>query len=134
MEEKNAMEQEKGFKITDKRGVTTPDQPNPTPAAATTTPEAAAAPNADGAAEFPEASMLTLILFLANSAQLGLGMMPDPDAQAPQRDLPQAQFYIDLLGMLKQKTQGNLTQEEADFLAEVLYGLRMTYVELTRLS
>jgi len=133
MEENNAMEQEKGFKVTDKRGVTTPDQPNPTPAEATTAPEAAA-PNADGAAEFPEASMLTLILFLANSAQLGLGMMPDPDAQAPQRDLPQAQFYIDLLGMLKQKTQGNLTQEETDFLEEVLYGLRLTYVELTKLS
>lgn len=60
---------------------------------------------------------------------LYLGAMPDPRTGEPADDLDMAKYKIDLLGMLQEKTRGNLTDEEGQQLEEVLYQLRMFYVQ-----
>jgi hypothetical protein len=60
---------------------------------------------------------------------LYLGALPDPRTGEPAEDLGMAKYKIDLLGMLEEKTRGNLTDEEAGQLEEVLYQLRMFYVQ-----
>jgi hypothetical protein len=64
------------------------------------------------------------------TAMLQLGLMQEPGGQ-PHIDLIGARQTIDSLGMLRKKTQGNLTPKEKDFLDNCLYELRMAYVEVT---
>lgn len=68
------------------------------------------------------------ITTLSLQATIFLGQMPDPNTDKSEENLPQAKFIIDTLGMLKDKTKGNLTEEEADFLENVLYELRSVYL------
>jgi hypothetical protein len=81
---------------------------------------------------FPEANLLTLIFSLYTHTQICLGVLPDPMTQRPQKDLPQAKYNIDLLGVLKEKTVGNLSQEEEQTLENILYEVRMGYVEASK--
>jgi len=64
------------------------------------------------------------------TAMLQLGLMQEPGGQ-PHIDLIGARQTIDSLGMLREKTQGNLTPKEKAFLDNCLYELRMAYVEVT---
>ena len=71
--------------------------------------------------------------FLASlymSAMLQLGLMHEEGGQ-PRIDLIGARQTIDTLGILKEKTKGNLTASEENFLQNSLYELRMAYVEVT---
>ena len=52
-----------------------------------------------------------------------------PDQSTPPVNLPQAKEMIDVLSMLEAKTQGNLTSDEQTVLSEMLYTLRMKYVD-----
>jgi hypothetical protein len=61
---------------------------------------------------------------------VSLGMVPGPDGRRPPANLPAAKDAIDILGILQEKTKGNLTREEEDILREGLYHLRMEYVAL----
>jgi hypothetical protein len=73
------------------------------------------------------------VLSLASSAFIHLGLAPDPTGQEKQAvDLPLAQQSIDLLALLQDKTRGNLTPEEKRFLDDLLFELRMRYVEVAR--
>jgi len=58
-----------------------------------------------------------------------LGEIEDPFAQKLVKNLPLAKQTIDLIGMLKEKTKGNLTSEEEKIIEYVLYDLRMRYVK-----
>ncbi len=78
------------------------------------------------------AELSTLVLSLASAAQMALGLVAHPATGKPEKNLPQAKHAIDLLGVLEQKTQGNLSAEEAQLLEVLLYQLRMQYVEATR--
>ncbi|MBI4013319.1 MAG: DUF1844 domain-containing protein [Candidatus Rokubacteria bacterium] len=69
---------------------------------------------------------------LYSEALVHLGQVPDPMTGQPHRDLEQAQFTIDLLAMLQEKTQGNRTAEESGVLEEILATLRMAYVRVSR--
>jgi len=51
------------------------------------------------------------------------------DSRAREANLPLAKQTVDILGMLREKTRGNLTQEEAQLLDNLLYDLRMKYVD-----
>jgi hypothetical protein len=76
---------------------------------------------------------MTFERFLASlymSAMLQLGMMHEEGGQ-PRIDLIGARQTIDTLGLLQEKTKGNLTGAESNFLQNVLYELRMAYVEVT---
>jgi hypothetical protein len=77
------------------------------------------------------ASFLSLIMSLASNAAASLGMMPHPVTGETGVDLNTAKHWIDVLGMLEQKTRGNLDQQEAQMLESLLADLRMQYVSFT---
>jgi hypothetical protein len=76
---------------------------------------------------------MTFERFMASlymSAMLQMGMMHEEGGQ-PRIDLIGARQTIDTLGLLQEKTKGNLTPAEENFLQNCLYELRMAYVEVT---
>ena len=75
-----------------------------------------------------------LVLSLGSSALVHLGEAPDPNT-AQKREKPEfalAQQSIDLLAMLQEKTRGNLTAEEGSFLENMLFDLRMLFLEASQ--
>jgi hypothetical protein len=70
-----------------------------------------------------------LCLGLGAQARVALGLEEDPISKQTTTDLPTARQTIDLLGMLEQKTKGNLSGEESGLLSHVLGELRMLYVQ-----
>jgi hypothetical protein len=77
----------------------------------------------------PEVTLATFIFSLSSSALLHLGEIPDPDTTNVRVDLPLAKQIIDTLGMLQEKTKGNLDPDEDNLLKTVLYDLRLRYVQ-----
>ena len=71
----------------------------------------------------------TFILSLTTSALVCLGELPDPIAKEKTMNLPLAQQTISIIEILKEKTKGNLTEDEENLLGTVLYDLRMKYVQ-----
>lgn len=74
------------------------------------------------------ASFLSLIMSLASNAAANLGMMPHPVTGETGVELTTAKHWIDVLGMLEDKTRGNLDAHEAQVLESLLADLRMQYV------
>ena len=72
------------------------------------------------------------ITTLAIQASIGLGQVANPATNKMEEDLTQAKFVIDTLGMLQEKTKNNLTSEESTLLENLLYELRMVYVDKTK--
>lgn len=70
-----------------------------------------------------------LVLSLGNAALVALGLMPDPGTNQHEVSLENAQYNIEMLTMLKEKTKGNLTSDENQMLEALLYDLRMKFVE-----
>jgi Domain of unknown function (DUF1844) len=77
------------------------------------------------------ASFVSLIMSLASNAAASLGMMPHPVTGETGVDLKTAKHWIDVLGMLEQKTHGNLDAQEAQMLEGLLADLRMQYVSFS---
>ena len=72
------------------------------------------------------------VLSLATTAAMHFGDLPDPmSGEAAQPNLDGAAQMIEILSLLEQKTRGNLTAEERQVLEQVLYELRMRYVEIS---
>jgi hypothetical protein len=94
------------------------------------TPDAAEEP----ADDFPEegSNFETLVSYLSTTAMFQLGLIPGPGGERIPVDMPNAQRTIDLLQVLQEKTKGNLTSPEARLLDNVLYELRMTFLELQK--
>ena len=88
--------------------------------------------NTSRAAHLPEPSFLALTDMLAGEAAMCLGLAQTPDGSKLPVDLETARTMIDMLGMLDQKTKGNLTAEESGVLENVLAYLRMQFVALSR--
>ena len=82
----------------------------------------------------PSLDFNALVLSLGSSAIVHLGEAPDPTTgqKAASPALPLAQQSIDLLAMLQEKTRGNLTAEEARFIENMLFDLRMLYVQVSQ--
>ncbi|MCM8800797.1 MAG: DUF1844 domain-containing protein [Candidatus Omnitrophica bacterium] len=80
----------------------------------------------------PEPDFNFFISTLALQASIFLGRIPNPATNKIEENLIQAKFIIDTLDMLKEKTKGNLTKEETELLDNLLYELRMQYIEKTR--
>jgi len=75
----------------------------------------------------------TFVLSLGSSALLHLGELEKPSSgEAPQVDLELAKHTIDVLAMLQEKTQGNLTEGEATLVENLLFDLRLRFVETSR--
>ena len=145
---------DKGFKVIDRRGVEQPPSPPHAPPLKEEPPSAASdgkPPESTGASPPKQArggigdatakegegksplgvpGFLDLVQSLQMGAMVGLGMLQGPDGKRPPVDLPAAKDAIDLLGILQEKTKGNLTKEEEEILREGLYHLRMGYMAM----
>ncbi|NIT13279.1 MAG: DUF1844 domain-containing protein [Candidatus Dadabacteria bacterium] len=72
------------------------------------------------------------VLSLNTSALIHLGDIPDPQSRQRMYDIQSAKQTIDILELLRAKTQGNLDSEEFKLLDDVIYDLRMKYVKITQ--
>ena len=77
------------------------------------------------------ASFINFLMSIASNAAASLGMMEHPVTGERGVDLPLAKHWIDVLGMLEEKTKGNLDPQEARILEGLLSDLRMQFVSLT---
>lgn len=78
-----------------------------------------------------QASFIQFIGGFAVQTLVQLGRMSNPMSGETSVDLPNAKYSIDILGILQEKTAGNLSGEEAEYLSNVLRDLRMEYVAVT---
>ena len=133
-------EEEKGFIIKDKRAFSAETgEPRPDVSQEAKEEQAAEkqAPAADAESavgqetQLPEVNFSTFVFSLSSSALLHFGEIPEPSTGKKQKDLAMAKHSIDILGMLEEKTKGNLTNDEGQLLKNILYDLRMRYVKET---
>jgi hypothetical protein len=80
----------------------------------------------------PKMDFSRLVLSLTTTAMLQLGLVPDPASQKVEKNLPAARQTIDILEILKEKTQGNLKPEETQLLDRCLHDLKMSFVHSSR--
>ncbi len=81
----------------------------------------------------PNADFRALVGILASQALMGLGTMQDPQTKGIVIDFEGSRFSIDLLGVLEEKTKGNLTDEESTELVQLLAELRSRFVQINDL-
>lgn len=75
-------------------------------------------------------SFAAFVLSLAHTAAVHFGDIPDPvTGQTSESNLPAAQQMIDILALLEAKTRGNLSAEERQLLEQILYELRLRFVQ-----
>lgn len=79
--------------------------------------------------KLPEINFINFIISLSTSAVMNFGEIPDPITNEKKKNINLAKQTIDLLGMLKEKTKGNLTKEEESVIDDVLYNLRLKYIQ-----
>ncbi|MGM0418783.1 MAG: DUF1844 domain-containing protein [Thermodesulfobacteriota bacterium] len=77
----------------------------------------------------PGADFSTFIMSLNASALYNLGAIPDPSTGENIKNVSMAKQTIDLIGMLKEKTKGNLNDEEKNLIENILHDLRLMYVK-----
>ena len=140
-------EKSKGFKVEDRRRFSAegelkpehrgaeatppPESPPPDAAAAAAQPTAAAAPH-EAAAAPDEITFATFMVGLSTQALMHLGEIRDPQDEGAGVNLVAAQQLIDIVGMLKDKTRGNLDRDEEALIEAILFELRIKYVERSR--
>lgn len=105
------------------------------PAASTTEgteQKSAGAPPGGQDRRMPPMDFATFLLSLASSVQIHLGVIANPQTGKQETNLQLAKETIDLLELLREKTKGNLTDDEEKIFEHVLYELRMLYVEKSK--
>jgi hypothetical protein len=128
--DKKDEEQEKGFVVKDKRFSAKKEEKEESKISEEGKFEETSRDDASAQeALLPEIDFTHFILSLSSSALIQLGEIQDPFTQKSAKNLPSAKQTIDLIGMLKEKTKGNLTPEEEKVIDYVLYDLRMRYVK-----
>lgn len=80
----------------------------------------------------PEVNFSSFLLSLSSSILLHLGEIADPQSGEKKKDLALAKQTIDIITLLKDKTEGNLTEEEQNLLKHLLYDLRMRFVKASQ--
>ena len=78
----------------------------------------------------PEANFSTLLLSIAHSAKIGLGVAPHPENKETEKNLSLARYNIDLLVLLRHKTQNNLLEDEQKLLDAMISDLQMNYLQV----
>jgi len=123
-----------GFTVVDRRRrgeeapEARPEGPPPRSPAASPGPDLPGPPS--GA---PRPDFASFCVMLYSDALIQLGQAPDPVTGERRQDLDQARFTIDLVAMIREKTEGNRTPEESAVLDEILTNLRMAFVRASRL-
>lgn len=131
----------KGFTVQDRRRFSpetgearedAADSPKETAEAAKPT-EAQAAPASEPHQEpLPEINFSTFVISLSTQALMHLGEIVNPITGKIDPDVPAAKQMIDMLGMIKEKTSGNLNANEERLMKDILFDLRMKYVEAVK--
>lgn len=128
----------RSFKVEDRRRFTATGEPREGNDESVTA-EGASSPGKEGPGfrlteppPRPEITFSTFVISLGTQALVHLGEIPDPLTREVRTDLPAAQETIDILGMLEEKTRGNLDAGEAELLRRLLFDLRLRYVEKSR--
>lgn len=81
-------------------------------------------------AELPQLDFSAFILSLSTSVLMNLGLVENPVTKQKEKEPEVAKQTIDLISLLKDKTKGNLTQEESKLIEDVLHELRLWYVKV----
>lgn len=118
---------EEGFRITDRRRQDSEVGARPVAAEARPAP-AAPPPPRPAQPQAPERSLAGLFMMLASSAVVSMGEVADPVTGQRHDDLDQAAEIIDLLVLLREKTEGHRSAEESQVLDELVYDLQVRFV------
>jgi hypothetical protein len=135
----------KGFKVADRRRFS-PETGEPREETAAPEAPAGAAEPAGGesagaapgqvqdasSAPLPEINFSTFVISLSTQALMHLGEIANPMTGKVESDIPVAKQMIDIIGVLKEKSRGNLDPGEQQLMEDVLYDLRMRYVEAVK--
>ena len=89
-------------------------------------------PEAQGEEALPHIDFSTFVLSLSHSALMHLGDAPHPETGKVETNLSLARQTIDLIAMLEEKTKGNLTGDEERLITQILFDLRMRFVEQSK--
>jgi hypothetical protein len=128
-------EEEKGFVIKDKRSLDEKGElkdKTPQDKAEKQRPKTEAPKKEAETFPLPEVNFNSLVFSLSSSALLNIGEIADPHTGEKKTDLPLAKHAIDTIAMLKEKTKGNLTEEEQRLMDSVLTDLRWRYVKAAK--
>jgi hypothetical protein len=151
-----------GFKVVDRRSFASESAPDkaasdkPSPPAQTSSPEPQLEPrevaqadprrdagprieipggdegfDVDGSVEAPS-GFETLVSYLGTTAMFQLGLMTGPAGERIPADLHNARQTIAMLEVVEEKTRGNLTADESRLLDDILYELRMAFIEVEK--
>lgn len=82
----------------------------------------------------PPLDFSMFVLSLGSSCMVNLGKVESPDGEKIDSNLPAAKQMIDILGILEEKTRGNLEETESKLLSSLLYDLRVQYVDASNQS
>jgi len=120
----------KGFTIRDRRGSEQPPErkKEEPPKAENAASQEKKEEGREPVSELPEITFSSFILSLGTSALVHLGEVPDPVTRKPDKHLPLAKQTIDMLGMLLDKTKGNLSPDEEKLLDHLVADLRWRYI------
>lgn len=88
--------------------------------------------SSSGQRVIPEANFSNFILSLNAQALVFLGALPHPETNRIESNFLLAKHTIDILEVLKEKTKGNLTNDEQSLLDEILFRLKLIYVEVQK--
>jgi hypothetical protein len=134
-------DKEKSFKVEDRRRFSDSGEPKE---ASQNTREQEESPSPDSrnqefqlrqpkeSAPAAEINFSAFVISLSTQALIHLGEVPNPVSGQVERELGVAKQMIDILGMLREKTRGNLDQGEEKLLEDALYDLRIRYVETVK--
>jgi len=141
MASEEGKQESKGFTVQDRRRFSpetgearaeATDSPNETTEAAKPT-EAPAAPASETPQEpLPDINFSTFVISLSTQALMHLGEITNPISGKIDPDVPAAKQMIDMLAMIKEKTSGNLNANEERLTQDILFDLRMKYVEAVK--
>lgn len=82
--------------------------------------------------EYPKPDFKIFVSSVSLQATICLGLVESPVSGKVERNMKQAQFLIDTLDMIKDKTQGNLDQEEQEFLEDAISNLKLNYARIIK--
>jgi hypothetical protein len=129
-------QEEKGFVIKDKRMFTAEGEVNKEKESVQEEKKATPAEDAHKTGErkarttpLPQVDFASFVLTLSSSALFHFGEFADPVSGKRERNLDMAKQTIDILGVLREKTRGNLSKDEEQLMESLLHDLRIKYVE-----
>ena len=125
-------EEEKGFIIKDRRSFNDQGEPkekDPTEEKVKEKAKKEPPKKEEVTPPLPEVNFSSLILSLSSTAFLHFGEIPDPGTGEKKKDLVLAKHAIDTIAMLKEKTEGNLENEEKQFIENILTDLKWRFVK-----